>query len=94
MFANSTLLLDQSRLESNDGDGFITPVFGIPFLDAFIRTYLVALGEYEIDQFTGFDSPLVWIYFLMATFIVQIIFMNLLIAIMGDTFDRVQDLKV
>ena len=30
----------------------------------------------------------------MATFFAQILFMNLLIAIMGDTFDRVQDMKV
>ena len=96
MFANSMLLLDQNRrlLKADNEDGIISSIFGIAFLDSYVRTYLVALGEFDIDNYEGPDSALSWIFFLLATFIAQIIFMNLLIAIMGDTFDRVQDMKV
>ena len=69
MFANSILLLDQNRRLTSEEDRLITPVFGIGFLDAFVRTYLVSLGEYPIDNFGGSDSALVWIFFLLATFI-------------------------
>mmetsp|Transcript_17314 Transcript_17314/g.12311 ORF Transcript_17314/g.12311 Transcript_17314/m.12311 type:complete len:96 (+) Transcript_17314:5218-5505(+) len=35
----------------------------------------------------------VWLVFLGATFMTQVVFFNLLIAIMGDTFDRVQEIR-
>lgn len=94
MFANSMLILDQSRRLAGAKESLITPVFDVPFLDAFFRTYLVALGEFDMDGYEGLDSTVVWIMFLLATFVAQLLFMNLLIAIMGDTFDRVQEMKV
>ena len=66
----------------------------MPFIDAFIRSYLIGLGEFGMDNFGEQNGTLVWIFFLLATFITQLIFMNLLIAIMGDTFDRVQEFRV
>ena len=36
---------------------------------------------------------LLWALFIFTTFISQITFLNMLIAIMGDTFDRVMDQK-
>ncbi len=94
MFSNTLLLFDQSRrLEGIDGmiNG---PVFGIPWIDAFVRSYLVGLGEFDMENFSNSDGAFVWILFILATFITQLLFMNLLIAIMGDTFDRVQEMKV
>ena len=38
----------------------------------------------------GYDTA-VWIIFVSATFMVQILFLNLLIAAMGDTYDMVKD---
>lgn len=34
---------------------------------------------------------LAWIYFVAATFFTQLLFFNMLIAIMGTTYDRVQE---
>lgn len=51
---------------------------------------MLSLGEFNIDNFQ--DSPntaLCFIFFIMATFITQITMLNMLIAIMGDTFERV-----
>ena len=95
MFANTFLIFDQSRrLQGRFDERIIEPVFSIPWLDAFVRSYLVGLGEFGMDNFTGEGGALIWFFFLLATFITQLLFMNLLIAIMGDTFDRVQEVKV
>ena len=54
----------------------------------------MGLGEFDMDNFGAMNGSLVWLFFIFGTFIVQLIFMNLLIAIMGDSFDRVQEFKV
>ena len=56
----------------------------------------MGLGEYE--NFVGsFDksnqSAMLWVYFIMATFLTQIIFINTLIAILADTYGRIMDQK-
>ena len=95
MFANTFLIFDQSRrLQGRFDERIIEPVFNIPWLDAFVRSYLVGLGEFGMDNYAGEGGALIWFFFLLATFITQLLFMNLLIAIMGDTFDRVQEVKV
>jgi hypothetical protein len=49
--------------------------------------YLLMLGEFYIDGYkSGSYSLLTWIFFMLATFIVLVVFMNLLIAIMSETF--------
>lgn len=95
MFANTFLIFDQSRrLQGRFDERIIEEAFGIPWIDAFVRSYLVGLGEFGMENFNGEGGTLIWMFFLLATFITQLLFMNLLIAIMGDTFDRVQDMKV
>lgn len=95
MFSNTFLIFDQSRrLQGRYDERIIEEVFGIPWIDAFVRSYLVGLGEFGMENFSGEGGSLIWIFFLLATFITQLLFMNLLIAIMGDTFDRVQEMKV
>jgi len=69
------------------------PIFGWNFSDAFFRQYLVGLGEFGMDNFSEQDKIMVWIFFFLATFVTQLLFMNVLIAIMGDTFARVQEVK-
>jgi len=39
------------------------------------------------------DRTLIWIYFLIATFLTNLTFLNMLIAIMGDTYARVTENK-
>ena len=63
-------------------------------MNSWINQYLLGLGEFSsIDAYEGENATFTWIMFLMATFIIQITFLNMLIAIMGDTFDRVVERK-
>ena len=48
------------------------------------------IGEYHTEGFTGHTSPaLCYSLFIITVIISQITFLNMLIAIMGDTFERV-----
>ena len=63
---------------------------GESFVSSLLYSYNLSLGEFGQDNFDGYT----WTLFIFATFIVQITFMNMLIAIMGDTFDKVTDAKI
>ena len=57
-------------------------------------TYQQALGELGSDNYDDSYAPSVfWLIFLMSSMFLQIILLNLLIAIMGDTFDRVLEVS-
>lgn len=59
--------------------------------DAFIFSFKMGLGDFNTDGFNTDDEELLWIFFLLNTLIIMIILLNLIIAIMGDTFDKVQE---
>ena len=53
---------------------------------------LGALGDFESGDFmTGYNKTSSITMFIIATFFILVVFMNMLIAIMGDTFGRVQE---
>ena len=58
--------------------------------NAFENQYELSLGEYEIESYRGAEVRqfLVYLLFVLSSFLIQITFLNMLIAIMGDTFDR------
>ena len=63
----------------------------VPTVDAWVNQYLLALGEFNLDNFNadgssnGFE---VWIIFIMATFISQIIIFNMLVNLTGETLSE------
>jgi len=58
--------------------------------NAFIYVYMQALGELGVDNYDSSYAPSIyWIFFFISSIFLQIVLLNLLIAIMGDTFDRV-----
>jgi len=62
------------------------------YLNAFLYTYMQSLGELGYDGFESSESAsLYWVIFFMSTIMLTITMLNLLIAIMGDTYDRVQE---
>jgi len=99
MFGNTTLILNQNRYDVmvDEGDGEYTPAwlvgghFGPAYVDAIVDQYMLGLGEFQMDYYNEGDSYILWILFIMSTFITQITFFNMLIAIMGDTFARVSE---
>jgi hypothetical protein len=70
---------------------YVNEYIGVSFIDSIIAMYLVALGEFDLDGLMqGPDKYGAWIFFLLGSFLLLVVFMNMLIAIMGDTFSYVQ----
>lgn len=59
-------------------------------LSAFLNQYLMSTGEYDTGNFSnGADFWLVWVLFIVISFFTQIILLNMLIAIMADSYDYI-----
>ena len=54
-------------------------------------SYRQSLGDFDTDAYAGIDEYYLYAIWFLSTMVTLIIFFNLLIAIMGDTFDRVQE---
>ena len=65
------------------GDGFADPQ------RSFLTLYMWLNGDWDIQAVQGSPSALVLFYAFL--FITILVMLNLLIAIMGDTFDRIQE---
>lgn len=71
---------------------YVNTYLGIPKADALISAYFMGLGEFAYDGYSvGPNSSSAWFMFLLATFITCVVFMNMLIAIMGETFGAVTE---
>ena len=64
---------------------------------AFVYTYHLALGDFSFDQFgygkTHSQYALLWVIFLISTFLLLVHFLNMLIAIMGEVILNDDDIK-
>lgn len=65
---------------------YISAEYNTSLLDSFYHTYRLNFSDFETDNYGSKQ----WFVFLTATFINPLVLLNLLIAIMGDTYDRVQ----
>lgn len=82
-FANAFYILGRNSVGVN--------LAGDNLIDAFIFSYKMGLGDFLTDDFGTRDEEFLWIFFLIDSLIILIVLLNLVIAIMGDTFDRVQE---
>ena len=74
----------------------IVPVFvDMPIIDTLITQYLLSLGEFMdmSDHYEGKQTVLCYIFFILATFFTAVTVLNMLIAIMGKTYDDVYEQK-
>lgn len=62
---------------------------GIVPIDALLHAYLTGLGDFNKDNYSAGDNKTMWLMFFIATILVQLVFMNMLIAIMGESFGRI-----
>jgi len=60
-------------------------------LNSWLTEYKLGLGSFETDNFEGKNEGIIWLCWLAGTFLIQITFLNMIIAIMGNTFDKVMD---
>lgn len=83
-FANSFYIIAR-----NDPDGEMFT--GDTLFKAFIFSYRTGMGDFETDGFEYRDMIIVYFLWFFTSVLILIISLNLLLAIMGDTFDRVQE---
>jgi hypothetical protein len=93
-FANLFLILQLNTVDIEDQGieyEYVKESVGNRFLDALIQMYLFSLGEFSaIDGFAGGnDTNLAWLAFLISTFVLLLLFMNMVIAIMSEKFSEV-----
>ena len=84
-FANSFHIL------ARNDEGAAEPFTGANFIYAIIYSYRTGLGDFDTDGFATRDEPLIWVVWGINTLIIFVLLLNMLLAIMGDTFDRVQE---
>ena len=85
-----------SEEEQHQQKSVIAQMFSYDFANAFVHMYNLAIGDYDTENFEnkGITIKLfLWIVFFLATFMLQVVFMNMLIAIMGNTFDEIMTVK-
>lgn len=66
---------------------FISISDDLSFAEAFLDMYRLDYGDFDTDNYTASQ----WSLFIFASVLNPLIMLNLLIAIMGDTYDRVQN---
>ncbi|CDW76983.1 wd-40 repeat protein [Stylonychia lemnae] len=92
-FGNTFYILAVNLVESNKTEEETPELFTGNFGLAMIYAYRAGLGDFATDQYASSKEEwLLWIFFLLITILIQIVMLNLLIAIMGDTFDKVIEL--
>lgn len=97
MFGNAYYALQGIPSQPNeDGSEYVIwpKAFEQPFVDSVFSNFMIGLGEFVYDGWS--DHParvIIWIYFILSTFFTQIMFLNMLIAIMGTTYERVMESK-
>ena len=95
-FANAIYILNASRMQDSFGTELFDETFpSFAYVSAILNQYLVALGDWDTENYaisttrSSTNSYLVWLLFVFTTFFSQIVIFNILIAIMGDTYDSV-----
>jgi hypothetical protein len=67
---------------------------GYDVTDSFIYQYLVMYGTATQEGFESNPSRvLLWIYYIVAIFLTNVTFLNLLIAVMSTTYETVMETK-
>ena len=90
MFSFAVLILNLTRIEQKSL--YDDEIFGSSYLNSFLSQYLLTLGEFGLDNYskaTEQNSGIDWFFFIGATFFGQLVILNMLIAIMANTFDKV-----
>ena len=96
MFANAMHCLNLNRDFNDEDSTIIDNNFANVAYDAMLNQYLLSLGEFSLDNFGAGDQEdfyVIWLFFLLSTFLTSITILNMLIAIMGDTFGRVTEIR-
>ena len=83
-------MINMGRTPADDST-LVSPFFNNWVLDALMNQYMLSLGDFGSlmanSASESIETELIMVLFFMATFFVQITMLNMLIAIMSDSFD-------
>lgn len=94
-FANFYFVIDQN-LKKEESSYFKTYYGNTSYImNAITSVYMLgALGDFSTDDYQkGFNGKVSISMFILATFVIQVIFMNMLICIMSEVFVQVQEVS-
>jgi hypothetical protein len=78
-FGNAFLVISLGNTDEKN-------IFTTDFIDSFFYTYRMVLGDFATDEFGEVATPLIWLLFLFFTVFNMIVMLNLLIAIISDSY--------
>ena len=89
-FANFFYVIDQGD-KTNKIVGVYTRS---NIVNVIMEMYFIAIGNSSTDGYSNSEnSNIIWVFFMLASFIIVVVFMNLLISIMGNTLNNVQEVQ-
>ena len=87
---NSIYMIQLNVDRSSEDSDIIEPAFGNLLIDSTLILFNLMIGEYKTDGFMKHPNPaLCYPLFVKNLVISQITFLNILIAIISDTFEKV-----
>merc|ERR1739844_153640 len=94
MFYTAIEILNLGHEEVEPSDANMIRIFGVLSLDAFVSQYQIQEDDLMLQAYDEANSRKLLIgLFFASTFLIQIVFLNMLIAIMGDAFGQAVDNK-
>ena len=94
MFGNANFIISESYFRELKGDygtddnpDILDQAFGNRFVDALFTQYQLTIGMGNTDPYG--TKIIVWVFYLCTTLFTQITFFNMLISIMGQSFERI-----
>lgn len=92
--AVSIYMLNQTRGYYDDESSIYPEMVSDETLDAYIASYMQSMGEFTTDTYNNGDNPkMIWFFFCLATFLTTITILNMLIAVMGETFAQQNEIR-
>ena len=89
-FANIMYILNSQRVHDDEGELYADNVKS-GFLNSWIATYTLGFGEFDTEGYGGTNVNLIWFVWFLGTFMISVTFLNMLIAIMTNTYDKVME---
>ena len=91
-YIGSAMYMLQLNADNTDEGAVVPPIFGNFVVDLMINQFQLMMGAVETDSYDDHNfKAICYILYIGAMIISNVTFLNMLIAIMGDTFDRVID---
>ena len=85
-FANFFYVIDMGDKDSQ----YVGLYTSNSVINVLMEMYFISLGNFNLGNYSnGENSGIIWTFFIIASFIIVVVFMNLLISIMGNTLGAV-----